>query len=148
MASLGLSGEWHIQVYDSEGRLKDERRGHNVITSNGKEALASYLRSAAVSVVTNPFVQVAIGTNTTSEAASDTALGTELARTTGTATYTSGAIYEVRATFAAGTGTGAITEYGLFNSSANGTMLSRDVEAVINKGASDTLVTTLQITLS
>ena len=143
-----LSGEWHVAVYDQEGKLKDERRGQNVITSDGKEALASYLRSAAVSLVTNPFVQVAIGTGSTSEAASDTALGTELARTTGTASYTSGAIYEVRATFAAGTGTGAITEYGLFNSSAAGTMLSRDVESVINKGASDSLVATLQITLS
>lgn len=145
---LGLKGVWHVAVYDSEGKLKDERRGHNVITTNGKEALASYLRSAAVSVVTNPFVQVAIGTGSTGETAADTALGTETARTTGTATYTSGAIYEVTATFPAGTGTGAITEYGLFNSSANGTMLSRDVESVINKGASDSLIATLQITLS
>lgn len=146
--SVKLSGEWYICLYGPDGSLKEERRGHNVITTNGKEALASYLRSAAVSVVTNPFLQVAIGTGSTAESSSDTTLGTEAARTTGTATYTSGAIYEVYATFAAGTGTGAITEYGLFNSTTGGAMLSRDVESVINKGASDTLTTRLQITLS
>lgn len=147
MGGVGLKGEWFIQLYDQEGKLKDERRGYNVITTNGKEALASYLRSAALSIVTNPFIHVAIGTGSTAESSSDTALQTESARATGTATYTSGAIYEVYATFAAGTGTGAIVEYGLLNSSANGTLLSRDTESVINKGASDTLVARLQITL-
>jgi len=92
--------------------------------------------------------QIAIGTDATAEAASNTALGTELARTTGTASYVSDAVYRVTATFAAGTGTGAIVEYGLFSSSTGGTMFSRDTESVINKAAGDTLVVTTEITFS
>jgi hypothetical protein len=53
----------------------------------------------------------------------------------------------VTATFAAGSGTGAIVEYGLFNSNAAGTMLTRDVESAINKGAADTLTIVHQITV-
>jgi hypothetical protein len=54
----------------------------------------------------------------------------------------------VTATFASGVGTGAIVEYGLFSSSTGGTMFSRDTEAVINKGANDTLVVTTEVTIS
>lgn len=46
------------------------------------------------------------------------------------------------ATFAAGTGTGALTEAGIFNASSAGTMLNRVVFATVNKGASDTLIVT------
>jgi hypothetical protein len=90
---------------------------------------------------------VGIGTDSTAEAASNTALGTEVSRHTGTAGH-SGAVYSVIATFAAGSGTGAIVEYGLFNSNTGGTMFSRDTEAVINKGALDTLTVTTEVTFS
>lgn len=145
---IKITGHWQMKLYGSDGALKQEVAGENVITTNGKEMLAAYLASAAASATVNPFKYVAIGTGTTSESASDTALVTELTRTTGTASYVSGAIYQVTATFAAGTGTGAITEYGLFNTSSAGTMFNRDVESVINKGASDTLQVTMQVTLS
>ena len=91
---------------------------------------------------------VAVGTDSTAEAASNTALGTELARHTGTVSYISNQIYQVKATFAAGVGTGAIVEYGIFSSNTAGTMLARDTDSVINKGASDSLEVTAQITLS
>lgn len=91
---------------------------------------------------------VAIGTDSTAEAASNTALGAEVSRHTGTVSYVSGQIYQVVATFATGSGTGAIYEYGLFSSNTAGTMLARDTEAVINKGANDTLTVTAQFTLS
>lgn len=145
---IKISGHWHMKLFGPDGALKQEVRGDNVITTNGKELLAAYLASAAASATVNPFKYVAIGTGTTAESAADTALATELTRTTGTASYVSGAIYQVSATFAAGTGTGAITEYGLFNTSSAGTMFNRDVETVINKGASDTLSVTMQVTLS
>lgn len=143
-----ITGHWDIKLHGPDGTLKDERYGKNVITTNGKEALAAYLASAALSATRNPFFQVAIGTSSNAESASDTALGSESARASGTASYSSGAIYTVVATFAAGVGTGAIVEYGLLNSSTGGTLFSRDVEAVINKGASDTLTVTTEVTLS
>ena len=122
--------------------------GENVVTTLGKEFLASFLSSAVAGASVWDMDQLAIGTDATAEAASDTALGTELTRTTGTASYVSGQIYEVIATFPSGTGTGAIVEYGLFSSSAAGTMFSRDTETVINKGANDTLTVTAQFTIS
>jgi hypothetical protein len=75
-------------------------------------------------------------------------MAVESARTTGTASYLSGAIYQVTATFAAGVGTGAIVEYGLFNTSTGGTLFNRDTESVVNKGSSDSLVVITQLTLS
>lgn len=144
--NLTLRGEWHSRLYAPDGSLKHEVHGHNVITENGLDYLASFLYSAAAAASTFTMRYVAIGTDSTAEAASNTALGTELARHTGVVSYVSDAIYKVTATFAAGTGTGAIVEYGLFNSNTGGTMLNRDTESVINKGSGDTLVVTTEIT--
>jgi hypothetical protein len=52
------------------------------------------------------------------------------------------------ATFPAGTGTGAVTEAGLFNASSAGTLLCRTVFSVINKGAADTLGITWTVTVN
>lgn len=137
-----------MELRGPDGTLKDKRTGTNVVCTNGKEFLASFLYSAAVAASTFTCKYIAIGTDSTAEAAAQTALGTELSRHTGTVSYISNQIYQVKATFAAGAGTGAIVEYGLFSSSTGGTMLARDTESVINKGASDILTVTAQFTLS
>ena len=142
-----LSGKWTMQLHDSNGSLKKEVIGSNVICTNGKEFLASFLYSAAAAASTFTCKYIAIGTDSTAEAAAQTALGTESARHTGTVSYVSNQIFRVTATFGAGTGTGAIVEYGLFSSSSAGTMLARDTEAVINKGAGDTLTVKAEITI-
>jgi hypothetical protein len=143
-----LKGRWKATLTDERGSVKREVAGDNVVCTNGKEFLASFLSSAAAGAATFTMKYVGIGTDSSAEAAANTALGTELARQTGTASYISGQIYRVTATFAAGTGTGAIVEYGLFSSSTGGTMLNRDTESVINKGASDTLTVQCDLTLS
>jgi len=147
MQETKLKGYWWIKLYGPDGELKEAREGKNVVTTNGKEALASLLASNLNSGVTNTFQYLAIGTDATAESAAQTALLTEVSRHTGTVSYVSGAIYQVTATFATGSGTGAIVEYGLFNSNAAGTMLTRDVESAINKGAADTLTIVHQITV-
>jgi hypothetical protein len=147
MQETKLKGYWWIKLYGPDGELKEAREGKNVVTTNGKEALASLLASNLNSGVTNTFRYLGIGTDATAESAAQTALLTEVSRHTGTVSYVSGAIYQVKATFAAGSGTGAIDEYGLFNSNAAGTMLTRDVESAINKGAADTLTIVHQITV-
>ncbi len=144
---MRLMGRWKATL-ESGGVVKQVIEGPNVICTNGKEFLASFLSSAAAAAATFTCKYVAIGTDATAEAAANTALGTEIARTTGVVSYVSNQIYQVTATFASGTGTGAITEYGLLSSSTAGTMLSRDVEAVINKGTNDSLTAVLQITIS
>jgi len=143
-----VKGHWVAKLYGPEGDLKQELEGNNVVTDVGKEFLASFLNSAAAAAATFTMRYVAIGTDSTAEAASNTALGTELSRHTGTVSYVSNQIFKVTATFAAGSGTGAIVEYGLFSSNTAGTLFARDTESVINKGASDTLTVEAEFTLS
>ena len=145
---MEMHGHWTIVHRGPQGEVKTKRQGHNVITTNGKEYLASFLGSAAAAASTFTMLYAATGTDSTAEAASNTALGTEVGRHTGTVSYISGQIYRVTATFAAGSSTGAIVEYGLFSSNTGGTMLSRDTESVINIGASDSLETQTDITFS
>jgi hypothetical protein len=142
-----LKGRWKLTL-ESGGVVKQVVEGNNVICTNGKEFLASFLYSAAVAASTFTMKYVGIGSDSTAEAAANTALGTELARHTGTVSYVSNQIYQVTATFTSGLGTGDIYEYGLFSSSTGGTMLSRDTEALITKGASDSLTAVLQVTIS
>ena len=143
-----MKGEWFATLRGPDGNVKDYRQGFNVVTTVGKEFIASFLGSAAAGPATFTGKYIAIGTDATAEAAANTTLGVELSRTTGTASYLSGQIYQITATFAAGSGTGAIAEYGLFSSASAGTLIARDTEAVINKGAADTLTVVAQMTLS
>lgn len=143
-----LKGRYFVTLYGPDGAMKDYREGDNVVTTVGKEFIASFLKSAALAAATNTAKYIAIGTGSGAESASDTAMGTEVSRHTGTVTYTSGGIVEIRATFATGSGTGAIVEYGLLSSNANGTLISRDIESVITKGANDTLTVVYQMTFS
>lgn len=145
---LNLKGRYTATLYGPDGAVKKTVEGPNVVCTNGKEFLASFLQSAAAAASTFTMKYIAIGTDSTAEAAANTALGTEVSRHTGVVSYVSNQIYKVTATFATGSGTGAITEYGLFSSNANGTMLSRDTESVINKGANDTLTVIYQLTIS
>jgi hypothetical protein len=147
-SSVKLTGRYIAQLYGPDGALKKEIVGKNVVCTNGKEFLASFLYSAALAAATNTCKYLAIGSDSTAEAAANTALGTELSRHTGTVSYVSNQIYQVKATFATGSGTGSIYEYGLFSSSTGGTLISRDTEALITKGANDTLTVTYQLTIS
>lgn len=143
-----MKGEWFTYLYGPDGGVKTTRQGFNVVTTVGKEFIASFLQSAVGGAATFTGRYIGIGTNTVPEAAADTALGTEVSRSTGTASYLSGQIFQVTATFAAGSGTGAIAEYGLFSSNTAGTLIARDTEAVINKSAADTLIVVCQLTIS
>ena len=143
-----LVGRWNVVLRGPNGEVKETRDGRNVVCTNGKEFLASFLNSAVAGASTFTMRYIGIGTDATGEAAGDTALGTEASRHTGTASYVSNQIFQVKATFATGSGTGAIAEYGLFSSNTGGTLLNRDTEDVINKGANDTLEVTMQLTVA
>jgi len=91
---------------------------------------------------------MAIGSGTTAAAAAQTTLVTELGRVAlGSGTATGTKVTYV-ANFPAGTGTGAVTEAGVFNAVSAGTMLCRTVFAVVNKGADDAMSITWEITVS
>jgi len=143
---ITIKGKLHIQLFDKDGNLKDERKIHNVITQSGDAWVADQLSDQGQSAMSH----MAIGTGSNAAASTDTALQTELDRnaltstTQGTGADDNDVIYV--GNWAAGDGTGAITEAGIFNDSAAGTMLCRQVFAAINKGASDTLKITWTIT--
>jgi hypothetical protein len=146
--AVTLKGRYYATLYGPDGAVKERREGDNVVTTVGKEFIASFLRSAVAAAATFTARYIAVGSDATAEAVGDTGLGVELGRHTASVSYTSGGIFNVTATFAAGSGTGAIAEYGLFSSNTAGTLVSRDTEAVINKGASDTLTVNYTLTFS
>ena len=116
----------------------------NLVVTAGKEYVASRIKDATTTAMSH----MAIGTGSTPAAAGNTALGSESARTGLTSTTVSGADIVYVDTFAAGTGTGAITEAGIFNASSGGAMLCRTVFSVVNKGASDAMTITWTVTVS
>lgn len=148
--AIRLYGHWSAKVIGPDGAVKQEfNDSKNVICTNGKEFLANFLQSTVTGAASFDMTHIAVGTDNTAANAADTTLGVETARIDATTvSYTSGAIYEITGTFTTGTATGAIVEYGILSSSSAGTMLSRNVESVINVGASDQLIVTAQITFS
>lgn len=116
----------------------------NLVVTAGKGYVASRMKDATATAMSH----MAIGTGSTAAAAGDTALGSESARTALTSTSVSGAVVTYADTFAAGVGTGAITEAGILNASSGGTLLCRTVFSVVNKGASDSMTITWTVTAS
>lgn len=116
----------------------------NLVVTAGKGYVASRMKDASATAMSH----MAIGTGSTAAAASDTALGSEAARTPLTSTTVSTNTIVYVDTFVAGTGTGAITEAAIFNASSGGTMLCRTVFSVVNKGASDAMTITWTVTVS
>ena len=114
---LKLKGKLTIALND-----KVVQEVPNLVVTAGKGYVAD--RMANNSTVIG---YMAIGTGSTAAAAGNTALGSESARTALTSTNVSGAVVTYVDTFAAGTGTGAITEAGLLTASSGGTMLARTV---------------------
>jgi hypothetical protein len=116
---------------------------NNLVVTAGKEWVADRMNNANT-VMTH----MAVGTGTTAAAAGDTALGTQLDRNALTSTTVTNNTIEYACTWAAGDGTGAITEAGIFDASTGGDMLARTVFSVVNKGADDSMTITWTITVS
>lgn len=144
--SLKVTGAFTLELRDASGALKDRREVKNTVTTVGKTALATWLAAATQSATFMPYV--ALGTGTNAASTGDTTLQTELStRVAGTITSSTN-VFQSVATFGAGTDTGAVTEAGLMSASSSGTLFARQVFSVINKGASDSLTVTWQVTFS
>lgn len=143
--SIKMTGELKITVTNPEGNVTQETVVPNLVVTVGKNWIAGRMYDTGIP---NEMSHMAIGTGTTAAAAGDTALGTEAGRVALTSTTVTTNSVAYVATFPAGTGTGAITEAGIFNAGASGTMLCRTVFSVINKGAADTLGITWTVTVN
>jgi hypothetical protein len=145
--SLKPTGQLKIVLRDKDGNVKSEKIEKNLVVTTGLNYIAA--RMTDTSEPTD-MSHMAVGTGTTSAAAGQTALVTESARVALTggegAPSTNTIVYT--ATFAAGTGTGALTEAAVLNASSSGTMLCRTVFSAVNKGADDSVTITWTITIS
>ena len=132
-----------------KGRLQVSLNGEvvrdidNLVVTAGKNYVADRMKNNS-SVMSH----MAIGSGTTAAAAGNTALGTELGRVALTSSTVSNAVVTYVASFAAGTGTGAVTEAGILTASSGGTMLCRTVFSVVNKGSADSMTITWTVTVS
>jgi hypothetical protein len=134
-----------ILLKDADGNVKRDETLHNLITSAGRNAIVSRLASSPGSAVPT---HMAIGTGTTAAAAGDTTMETELDRNALTSNTASTNVLTMVGDWAAGDGTGAITEAGVLSASSGGTLFARAVFSVINKAAGDTLEITWTFTLT
>jgi hypothetical protein len=146
--NLELSGELAIVVFDKNGVVKQSQTVENLVVNAGLAFIISRMVGTSKSVMG----YMAVGSGSTAAAAGDTALGSQLgsrkALDSTTITGSNNEKVQYVCTFAAGEGTGAITEAGIFNASSSGDMLCRTVFSVVNKAADDTMVITWTVTLS
>jgi len=144
--AIKVTGELRITLTNPEGNIKQEVVVPNLVVTVGKNYIASRMKDATATAMTH----MEVGTGTTAAAVGDTTLQTAVASSRVTLTSTTVTTNSVAyvATFPAGTGTGALTEAGIFNASSAGTMLCRTVFSVINKGAADTLGITWTVTVN
>jgi hypothetical protein len=118
-----------------------------IVVNGGKDIITNRIKGSG----TEPNY-VGIGTGTTAEAATQTALVTEVeTRVAGTSsrvtTSTTNDTYQVVGTVSI-TGTRAITESGLFDASTSGNMLCRALFSVINLASGDSLQVTWKVQLT
>jgi len=144
--AIKITGDVKIDIIGADGTVTDTREIKNLVVTAGKTFIAS--RMVGVSATVMGFME--LGTGTTAAAVGDTTLQTAIgssrvALTSGTASTN---VVTYVASFPAGTGTGAVTEAGVFNAASAGTMLCRTVFSVVNKGAADAMSITWTITVS
>jgi len=137
-----IKGHMQILLFDEFGRLKEIREKDNIFCVGGYDLVAERVGNPGTSLAAAN--HIAIGTGTTAPTSSDTALAGFVFSRSGAYSHLSGSqTWSIQTTFAAGEGTAAITESGVFELSGGlGKMLARQTFAVINKGANDTLQVT------
>lgn len=141
--SIQVTGQLDIVLTDAEGQLKEQRLHKNLVVTAGKGWIAARMKAAGAPT---EMTHMALGTGTSAAADANTALVSESARASMSSTVL-GATVTYSASFPAGTGTGALTEAGIFNAGSAGTLLCRTVFPVVNKGASDTMAITWTVTV-
>jgi len=110
-----------------------------VITDAGINTLPQVAAGAA-----NPWTHVALGTGTTDPVEANTALETEVYRAAATVTY-AGSVATFKLEVAAGVITADITEIGIFNAAAGGTMYYREVRGAVPLSATQGAIFKVQV---
>ena len=144
--TLKATGKVFVTVTGANGEVKQQFEVPNLVVTTGKNHIAAKI--AATTNSPAAMTHMAIGTGSTAPAAGDTTLGTETGRVSLSGSVVSTNTITYTATFPAGTGSGAITEAGIFNASTAGTMLCRTTFPTVNKQAGDSIAVTWVVTVS
>ncbi|NBP66465.1 MAG: hypothetical protein EBU66_17695 [Bacteroidetes bacterium] len=140
---LSAKGVLSIVVRDENGDLKQQYDATNLVVDAGLAYIASRMKDTTKTAMSH----MAIGSGSTAPAAGNTSLGSQLGRVALTSTTVTANSVAYVASFPAGTGTGAVTEAGIFNASSGGDMLCRTTFDVINKAAGDSMTITWTVTV-
>lgn len=114
-----------------DGKIKEIQEIHNTVTTTGKNGAADQILA---SPSLNKPTHMAVGTG--SPAAN--ALGTESDRNALTSKTRANAVVTMVGDWAAGDGTGTLTEFGIFDASSSGNMWCSATGSIV-KAAGDTL---------
>lgn len=140
-------GEVRFDFFDPAGNLLRTSTECNLFVATGRSHIADQLSGKVQSQMSH----MAVGTGTTAAAVTDTTLDIELDRNPldsivqGTGADANKVTY--RCTWAAGDGTGPLTEGAIFNAASGGVMLNRTVFDVKNKEATEAIVMTWTVTI-
>lgn len=140
---LGIGGKLHIELFDAEGKLKDERFVTNAVTALGDAHVAECLTDNSATYM--GWMAVGAGTGGTTTLNSETDRNALDSTTQGTAGSDNDVVYV--ASWAAGDATAALTEAGILNASSGGVLFVYATFSAINKGANDTLAITWTVSL-
>lgn len=148
-----VTGHVILQVFDSNGELKNKVENHNLVVDVGLDEMAQGTFGVGGSGSTN-FQWIEIGTGTTAPVAGNTAIETTAcARIQDASPDVNSAVsgetsVSVISSFDGGTCAGAITEAGIFNAVTANQMLARSTFGSVTIGAGDTLNVNYTITIT
>ena len=144
--AINIKSNVTLELFDEQGRLMETRRVHNLVTTLGKYMAAAQI-VAVPGIVTPGWMELGTGSGQTT-ASSILAAYIAGSRTVLDSKTRTNAIVTMVCTFPPGTGTGAITEAGIFNVATQNTtdLLVYASFAVINKAAGGTLTATWTLT--
>jgi hypothetical protein len=148
--SIQIKGRLKVDTFINgvftEGEWRD-----NVITTNGKNAIATFLNGGSAATLVS---HMGFGTSSTAVAAADTALGAELsgngyARVAVTKSNPSANVAQYVATLTGITAATTVQEAGLFNASTAGTLFAHQLTGAVSlQTAQDSLQITWQVTIN
>jgi hypothetical protein len=148
---LGLNGKLTAVLRGPDGEIKQVVVEENLIVTTGRDSIIEQLEAAPTAAKPT---HMRVGTGGTAPVAGNTALQTEIGSGAALSTKNAAAnVLTMIATFAAGNGTGALVEAGVFCAATGATsaaapMYSRATFSVINKAAGDSLELTWTYTLT
>jgi len=129
-----------VEVFGPDGRLKESASIHNTVTTGGKNGTADQILASPT--LAKP-THMAIGTGTPGS----NALGAELDRNALTSKVRADNVVTMVGDWAAGDGTGVLTEAGIFDAASGGNMW-QSATFSMTKAAADTLKITWTLTVN